>query len=201
MTSHNTMMIVILISAMWITTGLSGPSYAEKSTDTDEIVAGNTAFAVDIYHNLRESDNNLFFSPLSISTALAMTWAGARGNTEEQMAEALHFTLTQQRLHPTLSGLQTELNVVTEKGGVELTVANALWAQKGLPFLPAFFDLMREAYLSTIHFGDFARATETVRREINEWVEQETREKIKDLMKPRACSRRKPGSSFPVLDS
>src|SRR5512137_67394 len=78
------------------------PSCALAAEDANmkPIVAGNTTFAYNVYANLRNTEGNLFFSPYSISTALAMTFAGARGGTEKQMAQTLHFTLDQASLHP-----------------------------------------------------------------------------------------------------
>jgi serpin B len=78
--------------------------------DLTELVGGNNGFAFDLYRALREKeDGNLFYSPFSISIALAMTWAGARGETERQMADTLHFTLPQDRLHPAFNALDLEL--------------------------------------------------------------------------------------------
>jgi len=98
-----------------------------SETDVEVIVGGNTAFAFDLYGKLREDEGNLFFSPHSISTALAMTYAGARGNTESQMAQTLHFTLDQEELHPAFASLETRLKALQEQGKIQLAVANSLW--------------------------------------------------------------------------
>ena len=83
-------------------------------------VRGNTRFALDLYQELRTREGNLFFSPYSISTALAMTYAGARGDTELQMAQALHFLLDQEQLHPAFARLEARLVEVGKKGHVRL---------------------------------------------------------------------------------
>jgi len=154
------------------------------SADTREVVAGNAAFATDLYAKLKNEKGNLFFSPYSISTALAMTFAGARGNTAEQMTNVLHFAVPQDRLHPTFAGLEAELNAVQKKGKVQLSVANSLWPQKGYPFLPEYVRLLKQYYGTTVTPLDYVRATEAARKTINDWVEQKTNRKITDLIKP-----------------
>lgn len=94
------------------------------------LIAGNNAFAVDLYHQLSEAaDGNLFFSPYSISAALAMTYAGAAGNTAAEMADTLHFDLPQERLHAAFNALDLELADAGSYGDnqPELNIANALW--------------------------------------------------------------------------
>ena len=92
------------------------------------MVEGNNAFAVELYGQLRNQNGNLFFSPESISTALAMTYAGARGDTASEMAKTLHFTLPPDRLHPAMGALLSDLNAAHD--GYQLSVADALWAQR-----------------------------------------------------------------------
>lgn len=161
---------------------------AKDGAEIESLVEGNSAFALHLYGKVKEKEGNLFFSPYSISTALAMTYAGARANTEKQMAEVLHFTLDQKRLHPRFAQLQTELTAVQEKGGVELSVANALWAQKGYVFLKEFLDVTKKTYGAVLNHVDFKTAHEAARRNINAWVEQKTEDKIKELIKPGVLS-------------
>ena len=150
----------------------------------NDLAAGNTAFAVDLYHQLRGAEGNLFFSPYSISTALAMTYAGARGDTEAQMAQALHFALSQEELHPAFAALEGHLAQIQAKGDIALHVANALWPQVGYAFLAAFLDLCQRCYGVTITPVDYATDPEAARQQINAWVEEKTRDKIKELLKP-----------------
>ncbi|MBW2645389.1 MAG: serpin family protein [Deltaproteobacteria bacterium] len=163
---------------------LTSGVYAEalNSTDTNAVVEGNTSFAFDLYKQLKDAEGNLFFSPYSISTALAMTYAGARGKTEKQMAGALHFTLDQKRLHPAFACLEAQFNAAQNRD-IELNVANALWAQKDYVFLKEFLDLTAKNYGAAPNHVDFKRDCETARKEINAWVEQKTKNKIKDLIK------------------
>jgi len=161
-----------------------GPTVAQEEGQTG-LVAGNTRFALDLYDQLRKEDGNLFFSPFSLSTALAMTYGGARGNTAAEMADTLHFELAQERLHPAFARLQQGLDVSEdEDAGYRLHIANALWPQKGYAFLPEFFELCQAHYRAGLQTVDYAGATEEARQTINRWVEQRTEEKIKELLKP-----------------
>jgi serpin B len=145
------------------------------------VVEGNTAFALDLYQQLRTQPGNLFFSPYSISTALAMTYAGARGNTEAQMAQALHFELGQEELHPAFAVLQGRLNAIQASGDVQLSIANALWPHVDYPLLPAFLSLVEAHYGVALSALDY-RDPEAARQRINAWAETQTRGKIRDLI-------------------
>ncbi|MDY6989629.1 MAG: serpin family protein [Thermodesulfobacteriota bacterium] len=162
--------------------------------DGDELAEGNTAFAFDMYQTLRQQDDNLIYSPYSISLALAMTYAGARGETEQQMAETLHFTLGQNRLHPAFNALDLELAHRGEgaqgaKGeGFQLNIANAIWGQTGYSFLEVFLDTLAENYGAGLRLLDFASDPEACRLTINDWVSDRTEDKIQDLIPMNAIS-------------
>jgi serpin B len=163
---------------------------AQAKADRPTLVQGNTAFACDLYARLRESEGNIVFSPYSISTCLGMTYAGARGQTAEQMAKVLHFTLPQERLHPAAGALARDLarppeDAKTKKPLYDIQIANALWGQKDFGFLKDFVDLTRTSYGAGLREVDFLHAREEARKTINEWVEKETRQKIKDLLQPK----------------
>jgi serpin B len=150
-----------------------------------ELVNSNTTFALDLYRALRKEDGNLFFSPYSISAALAMTYAGARGETETQMKETFHFTLPQGVLHPAFHGLDTDLmRRASDIEGVQLSIANALWGQSGYPFLSDFRTMLAESYDAPLRLTNFADAPAGARMDINNWVSNATNEKIEDLMGP-----------------
>jgi serine protease inhibitor len=152
------------------------------AADRTAVVEGNNTFAFALYAQLRDRNGNLFFSPESISTALAMAYAGARGSTASEMAKTLHFTLPQQDLNPAMGALLSDLNAVHD--GYQLTVANALWAQQGYTFLDSFLQLLKTDYGAGLNQVDFKGATEVARLTINRWVEQKTQDKIKDLLQP-----------------
>jgi serpin B len=152
----------------------------QAARDRATVAKGNNQFAVDLYARLGEQEGNLFFSPYSLSTALAMTYAGARGATAQEMARALHFTLESARLHAALAGL---LRLTTcDRHGFELSTANALWPQKGLSLLPEFLATVRREYLAGLEELDFAGDTEGARQTINAWVENQTHDRIKELL-------------------
>jgi serpin B len=146
------------------------------------LVEGNSRFALDLYQKLRDRPGNLFFSPSSISTALAMTYAGARGETAEQMARVLHFTVPQDRLPEAFAELLGELRPRAAKPGFQLDVASRLWGQQGYHFMADFLAITRNFYHAELAEVDFASQPEAARARINLWVEQETHEKIKDLV-------------------
>ena len=125
-----------------------------------------------LYGQLRSQDGNLFFSPESISTALAMTYAGARGDTAAEMAKTLHFTLPPERLHPAMGALLSDLNAAHK--GYQLRVADALWAQQDYMFLADFLKLNKSDYGAGFNQVDFKGATEAARLTINQWIEQKT---------------------------
>ena len=157
---------------------------AQENSDLQALVKGNNAFALDLYAQLKTQEGNLFLSPYSISTALAMTFSGARGTTEKQMADVLHFTLEQEQLHSEFHDLQIQLkNYVKE--GIELNIANALWFQTGYNLLKDFLELTEEHYDAGLNHVDFAKDCEAARRKINIWVEQKTNNRIQKLIKPR----------------
>ncbi|MGQ9683853.1 MAG: serpin family protein [Anaerolineae bacterium] len=151
------------------------------------LVDGNTVFALALYQTLYDGKANLFCSPYSISQALAMTYAGARGATAQEMAAALRFSLPPEQLHPAFNALDQALASRGEGSKDEgerfrLRIANALWGQKDFAFQPAFLDLLAENYGAGLRLVDFQRAPEPARQTINRWVEEQTEQKIKDLL-------------------
>jgi len=181
---------IVLITCALVTAGvawgddLPGPSIQELAA----VGGGNNQFAFDLYGRLAgEQDGNLFFSPYSVSTALAMTYAGARGNTEAEMADTLHFTLSQDRLHPAFGSIISDLND-SQREGYQLNVANRLWGQQGYGFLAEYLDVTRQHYGAELAQLDFIGETEQSRLTINHWVEEQTQQKITNLIPSGALS-------------
>jgi serpin B len=157
------------------------------AADSRALADGNTDFAFDFYQAVRSQDGNLFFSPHSLSIALAMTYAGARGETAAQMAQVLHFNLPQENLHPAFNALDQELasrgaGASGKEQPFQLNIANSLWGQQDFSFLPEFLDGLALNYGAGLRLLDFAANADSARQEINKWVEDQTKEKIKDLI-------------------
>jgi serpin B len=152
------------------------------------LVDGNSAFAFNLYQQLRDKEGNLFYSPYSISLALAMTYAGARGETEQQMADALSFTLPQNQLHPAFNALALELASRGEGArgkdgdGFRLNIVNAIWGQRDYEFLAEFLDRLAVNYGAGLRVLDFVGAPEESRVAINDWVAEQTEDRIEDLI-------------------
>ena len=172
------------------------PSASES--EVDDLVRGNSAFALDLYRTLSSEEGNLFYSPYSISIALGMTYAGARGETEQQMAETLHFDLPQDALHPAFSTVSLDLD---SRGGdkedndpsaFRLNVSNALWGQQGYQFLDEFTTVVGENYGAAVRPTDFVGQPEESRIRINDWIANETEGLITDIIPPRKFEEQAP---------
>jgi serpin B len=159
------------------------PKPSDPKADLKTLVQGNNQFAFDLYSRLAKEEGNIVFSPYSISTALAMTYAGARGETAAQMSKVLHFTLGQERLHPAFGELMADLQKNDKELPYHLYTANALWGQKEYPFRPQFLQLTQKDYRAGLKDVDFAEKPEAARQTINRWVEEQTKDKIKELLK------------------
>jgi len=193
--------ILILVSMLLAACGSAPSANLTKSslardmnpnipqTDLSTLVAGNNTFAINLFHTLQTQDGNLVFSPYSISLALAMTYAGARNETESQMAQTMQFTLPQDQLHPAFNALDLELaNEGKAQGNngqpMQLNIANAIWAEQTYPFQQAYLDLIAKNYGAGIQLADFIKNFEPVRGQINSWVSNQTKNKINDLLAP-----------------
>jgi len=163
------------------------PADSSAVDSVPALVAGNTEFALDLYGAVFDGDKNLFLSPHSLSMALAMTYAGSRGETERQMAEALHFSLPQGDLHRAFNALDQAL----AGGGqgdplaAQLRGVNALWGQEGEAFLAPFLDTLAENYGAGMNLVDFRQA-EAARAQINDWASEQTENRIEELLPPGA---------------
>ena len=156
--------------------------------DLANLVDGNNTFAVDIYNALHTENGNLILSPYSISLALALTDAGARGGTESQMAQVLHFpSQAQNQLHSSFNSLdltleKSPLSLDKSQEPLKLNIANAIWSEQTLPFQQDFLDVIARNYGAGLHLADFITQAEPARNEINHWVSDQTNNKIKDLL-------------------
>lgn len=182
---QDTLFYVVLISAI-LTAGCGNDTSdpRSQSEEVQAVVQGNSAFAIDLYQQLRHADGNLFFSPYSISTAFAMTYAGARGETEKQMAQTLHFSLDQETLHPALATVQASLNQ-SNQAGATLHIANSLWPRNGHALLDNYLSLTKKCYgvsISPVDYAQPQQASDT----INQWIRENTAGKIDQVLAPGA---------------
>jgi serpin B len=165
---------------------------APDPTDVKTLVSANSQFAFDLYHQLAKESpgKNLFFSPESISYALAMTYAGARGNTATEIGNALHFdALPGDQLHAAFNALAQALlapRVSQDKGRapLQLSTSNSAWGQRGFPFEQAYLDTLARYYGTGLRLSDFVRDAERERRRINAYVAQQTQQRITELIPP-----------------
>ena len=179
--------LFVLLGSLMVVTGVAcTPSQegrkAAPPEDVKTVVEGNNEFAFDLYHRLSQKEGNIVFSPYSISTALAMTYAGARGNTAQELAKTLHFSLDNERLHPAFGELIRQIEGTDKKPNYDLAVANSLWGARGLSLEPRFLRFTQSDYRAGFETVDFVNDAEGARRRINGWVEDKTNQKIQDLL-------------------
>jgi serine protease inhibitor len=170
--------LVLLLSS------LAAMPLSGRSDPLQSLVASNTAFGLNLYSEVASSRGNLFLSPFSISTCLAMTYAGANGTTAKQMAQVFGFGADQVQFALSFGELQRQLEAIQEPNAIELNIANALWTQEGYPFLPNFLDLARSQYQASINQADFLTQADAVMVEINNWVSQKTHGRIQKILSP-----------------
>lgn len=150
--------------------------------DFEAFSEDNRRFAFDLFETLRqEEEGNLFVSPHSISTALAMTYGGADGTTADEMAQALRFEMGDEVLHPAFNRLARALDAREE---VELEVVNQTWGQEGYPFIEDYLDLLVRHYDAGMYVVDYGDDPDGIREGINQWVEDQTAGHIDDLLPP-----------------
>lgn len=154
-----------------------------QAQDWKAVADGNRAFAFSLYRQVASEPGNVFFSPYSISTALAMTYVGARGETAAQMQSAMHFPESPEALPAVWAAWQQQVDAGDRNTNLALRVANSLWPDERHPFIDAYVATIRERFASDVFPVNFAE-TEAVRLRINTWVEEATEYLIKDLIKP-----------------
>ncbi len=174
--------IFALVLLVFLIQSIAAHGKTDEPKTLEGIVQANTAFALKLYRNVSKKKGNLFFSPFSISDALAMTYAGARGDTERQMEDVLGFFRPQERFHAAFSALIEKIFPKGPKKDYTLRLANAMWGQKGYGFLPKFINAIDRYYHGGFFPVDFVSKTEETRQKINLWVEKHTEKKIRNLI-------------------
>ncbi len=193
------LLVMAGIACVGCATGGQEEEVEVRPVAREMVVNGNNQFALELYSKLRGGEENLFFSPYSVSTALAMVYAGARDATAEQMARALRYPtapevlsdlgmaeepMTPEEFAAAFGQIMRDLNEQGSEEAYELRIANALWAQEDFDFLDSFVEFVESQYEGRVRNVDFVAATEQVRQRINAWVEEQTNGKIQDLLSP-----------------
>jgi serpin B len=184
MKSYQPVLTIFFIFLLVFNTAFSMELETSKLTEENlkYQVEDNTDFAFELYQNIKKPGKNVFFSPFSISSALAMTYAGARGSTAKCMAETLKFNLDSESFHRAFYDLDSKLSEIQNAGKVKLNVANSLWLQEDFEVLQSFLDLTNKYYGAGIKKVDFKNNSTGAVRQINTWVEDKTNDKIKNLL-------------------
>lgn len=178
MKSHKVIPFLMLLAVALACT----PTQSAAQPNVDSLARDNAAFALNLYRGLAASPGNLILSPYSISSALAMPYAGARGETERQMARALHFSMSQDALHPAFAAMQAGLNGIQQSDSLTLSIANSLWPHARFKLLDRYTELVRENYGVSITPVDYETAPEAARQAINHWTAERTQGRIQDLV-------------------
>lgn len=161
-----------------------------------QLAIGNSNFAFAFYDHIRTQDENLIFSPFSLSLALSMALAGAQTSTQQAMLEALQFSLEEDDIHPAFNALMfaIEASQADDEGDIsegeyfQLNIANSIWGQDGFDFKKPFLDTLAVNYGTGLFIVDYILDPESARLAINEWVEYETEDKIQDLIPQNALT-------------
>jgi serpin B len=171
---------------------------AEAGADAGVLPLAINALGLELLAKTAANDNALL-SPFSIQAAFAMTWAGADGETRAEMAKVLHYPDTEEAVHNSYRALKSSLEAIADRsaraaqrlkeaGGkqdaIRLAVANRLFGQKGYAFRPAFLSLTKDTYNAPLEMCDFEKNAPGERRKINGWVEEQTNQRIRDLIPP-----------------
>ena len=175
---------LVLAAFFFVGCGVEVDPLPEVSKEDRALVSkASNHFALDMYKEvILKEKGNTFISPYSISSALTMTYAGAKGNTATEMAKALHISTNQKEVHKANGWLLIDLNNRGRMGNYQLSIANKIWSQQGFSFLPEFINTLKSYYLSDTSLLDFSGNPEASRATINTWVAQKTQNKIKELL-------------------
>ena len=195
--THTTNPIEVPVGAQLVKSSAPRDQNPSLSADAAKALnAGNRQFACDLYRELADASENLFFSPYSLSVALAMTYAGAAGDTRSEMRNALHFDLEEPELHTAFDATTGELERRAQQlsknssagTGFQLSIVNQAWGQKGYAFEDAYLDVLAQHYGSGLLLTDLSGQTEASRTLINRWVADQTNQRVKDLLPKSALS-------------
>jgi serpin B len=153
-----------------------------NTPQVNSVVRGNTVFTLDLYKQLQESRGNLFFSPYNVYGLLAMTCAGARGQTESEIRKALAFDKDTAQIHDPLHLMTDHLAHLNRPKRIVLEGGASLWCQKGYALTNSYVDLVRSSYNATVRNVDFLSNPQDACGQINDWVSKATHDRIKEII-------------------
>jgi len=153
----------------------------EGESIQQSLIESNNQFTLELFNNVSSANENIIISPFSVSSALAMTYAGAKNNTQSQMSYVLHFNHNQEVLHADFSQLLSNIKALNSDEN-EVNIANSLWVQNKLKLKESYLKTVKTNYASDVQSVDFILESEKTRGTINKWVESKTNQKIKDLI-------------------
>jgi serine protease inhibitor len=153
------------------------------ATFADDLVTGHNGFAFDLYQAISPGGDNIFFSPLSISSALSMTYAGAKNQTAAEMQKVMHLPANEKTLHEGNRVLQQLLEKNLDAGS-QMHLANSLWPDRSENLLDSFVQCLKENYGAETQSLDFRNNPDEAAAAINKWVEEKTKGRIVDLLQP-----------------
>ena len=170
-------LLILIISINSMQAQESGDGFSKQ-------VENNNEFTFDLYKYINADNDNLFISPFSVSSALAMTYEGAREKTREEMSEIMHFPLDNTAVNQDFKDIISRAQSSKDSKHYIFNIANSIWAQKKYDFLQRFFDVIKEYYKAPVNLVDFEdpENREKVRIKINDWTAKKTNDKIKDLL-------------------
>ncbi len=171
-----------MVLCVLLFSGMFGVAYGDVQKGVDVLVKSNSMFAVELYRRVVQHGGNIFFSPFSVSEALAMTYAGAGGDTKRQMASVLHFDALGGYLHAAFSSLQSKVSADGRKK-CKIYIANAMWGQEGFGFLSSFKELVDKYYGGAFFTVDYREHLQEAMKRINKWVSEKTNGKVARIIR------------------
>jgi serpin B len=184
-------------TTLYLLLGASGLCAADPVADPVDAANGINRFGIALHQRLAVEGGNQVASPWSITSALAMTYAGAAGKTRDEMARTLHFGADEPALHAGIAAIAADLADLVRasrervenphrktgsKTPMEIITANRLFGQADMAFEKPFLELLEKSYAAPLEEMDFIHQSEACRGRINAWVAEQTRERIKDLI-------------------
>jgi len=172
---------VTLANLLLINLFMSNPVQAQN---TQTLVRGNNGFSLELYKKLDSKEKNIFFSPISITTAFAMVYLGAKNETAKEISKTLNYNMPADSTSMAFNELTKQMNQSAETSKITLEIANMLWGQKGSKLLKSYLTNCKKYFGASLRELDFLGNSSGSADIINKWVSDKTNNKIKNLVNP-----------------